>query len=84
MQTSIAPRQNSAEPTALLPYPTPDAATASNQHLLKTNQPPPRKPNTPLPAKLVIGDLDLRTPAEEVEFQECETIIREGWARSRA
>jgi hypothetical protein len=33
----------------------------------------------PLAIDFSIGTVDLRTPAEEIEFQQCETIVREGW-----
>jgi hypothetical protein len=37
-------------------------------------------PKQSLAIHSAIGTLDLRTPAEETEFQECEAIVREGWA----
>jgi hypothetical protein len=74
MQTSIAPSADSAGPSTPLPVPLPNSSNSNNP------PPPPSKPKDPLPAKLAIGAIDLRTPAEEIEFQECETIVRQGWA----
>jgi hypothetical protein len=39
------------------------------------DHPPPDQ----LPSKLAIGSVDVRTPAEQIEFQECEAIVRKGW-----
>ncbi len=38
---------------------------------------PGRKESPPL--QFSLGVVDLRSPAEESEFQECESIVREGW-----
>lgn len=38
---------------------------------------PPATP--PPPARMLIGEVDLRTPEEELEFQECEGIVRQSW-----
>lgn len=40
---------------------------------------PPSRPKAALPAKLSIATLEIRTPEEDVMFQECETIIGQGW-----
>jgi hypothetical protein len=44
------------------------------------NPPPARTPKDLIPIDVGFGKVDLRTPGEEIEFQECETIVREGWA----
>jgi hypothetical protein len=41
---------------------------------------PQAKTKAPIAIDNSIGLLDLRTPAEDVEFQECEAIVREGWS----
>jgi hypothetical protein len=38
------------------------------------------KPKDPLTLNSAIGTIEVRTPAEEVEFRECETIVGESWA----
>ena len=41
-----------------------------------------RRPKKPVVIDSSIGTLVLRTPEEEIEFQTCESIVREGWRRS--
>lgn len=68
METSTSAGGSGSGPKALLPLPTSDS-----------HQPPPRKPDKPLALDSSLGTLDLRTPAEDLEFAECEAIVREGW-----
>jgi hypothetical protein len=50
------------------------SAAASADHPV-----PAPKPKESLTLHSAIGTVDLRTPEEDVEFRECETVVREGW-----
>jgi hypothetical protein len=66
--------QEGTPPSSTIPPPAALPVTA-----LPVEAPAP-KASQPLRFDRCIAELDLRTPAEELEFQECEAIIREGWA----
>jgi hypothetical protein len=68
MKLSTAADGSSPGPKALPPIPGSD-----------NNPPAPREPDQPLALESTLGTLDLRTQAEELEFQECEAIVRKGW-----
>jgi hypothetical protein len=61
-----------------LPGVCPEALTVE-EPLRTAPLPTTPEPRAQLPSKLSIGSVELRTPAEQIEFQECEAIVRKGW-----
>ena len=37
------------------------------------------KPRAPIPRNLGVGTADIRTPAEDIQFQECEALMSDAW-----
>src|SRR5882724_1605574 len=71
-----SPAEPAAIPTALVAAAAPPLALLANPekpgpvHPAPVNPPPPLlKPRAPLPRNLGVGTADLRTPAEDIQFQ---------------